>query len=129
MRLRVSNAMRRVQAEKPELLVPYIDRLIAEIGVLDQPSAQWTLPKLFEGAEKDMSAEQKEKALALVKRNLADHDDWIVLNNSIEYLARLAKSDGDLRVWLMPHLDRLSDEPRKSVARRAQKAREQLEKL
>ncbi|MDJ0612300.1 MAG: hypothetical protein QNJ29_01385 [Rhizobiaceae bacterium] len=121
-RLRVSNAMRRVQAEQPELLVPFIDRLINEIGELDQPSAQWTLPKLFEGAEAAMTSDQKSKALALVKRNLANNDDWIVLNNSIEYLARLAKDNADLQAWLMPHLERLSSETRKSVARRAQRA-------
>ena len=58
-RLRVSNAMRRVQAERPDLIVPFIDRLIEEIGALDQASAQWTLPKLFEGAEGEMSEGQK----------------------------------------------------------------------
>ena len=34
-RLRVSNALRRVQAERPDLLIPFIDRLIEEIGQLD----------------------------------------------------------------------------------------------
>ena len=125
-RLRVSNAMRRVQAEQPDLLLPFIDRLIVEIGALDQPSAQWTLPKLFEVAESEMSSEQKSRALALVKRNLAEHDDWIVLNNSIEYLARLANDNDELRNWLLPHLKRLSGETRKSVAKRAQKALEKL---
>lgn len=126
-RLRVSNAMRRVQAESPELLLPFIDKLIDEIGALDQPSAQWTLPKLFEGAETEMTSGQRTKALALVKRNIANHDDWIVLNNSIEYLARLAVDDADLRQWLLPHLEHLSGETRKSVAKRAQKALTKLE--
>ena len=121
-RLRVSNAMRRVQAERPDLIVPFIDRLIEEIGALDQASAQWTLPKLFEGAEAEMSEGQKAAALALVKRNLAEHQDWIVLNNSIEYLARLASGDGALKAWLLPHLARLSADDRKSVAKRAAKA-------
>ena len=120
-RLRVSNAMRRVQAERPDLILPLIDRMITEIGALDQPSAQWTLPKLFEGAEAEMTPDQKARALALVKRNLAEHDDWIVLNNSIEYLARLAKSDAELKTWLLPHLERCSTDPRKSVSRRAAK--------
>ncbi len=125
-RLRVSNAMRRVQSEKPDLIIPYIDRLINEIGVLDQPSAQWTLPKLFEGAEKEMSKVQKSKALALVKRNLAEHNDWIVLNNSIEYLARLAETDAKLHEWVVPHLKRLASDPRKSVSKRATKSLDNL---
>ena len=118
--------MRRVQSEKPDLIIPYIDRLINEIGVLDQPSAQWTLPKLFEGAEKEMSKVQKSKALALVKRNLAEHNDWIVLNNSIEYLARLAETDAKLHEWVVPHLKRLASDPRKSVSKRATKSLDNL---
>lgn len=128
-RLRVSNALRRVQAERPDLLLPYIDRLIAEIGELDQPSAQWTLPKLFERAEPDMTPAQRAAALEIVTRNLATHDDWIVLNNSIEYLARLARSDAPLRDWLLPHLRRCAKDSRKSVARRAAKALSALEAL
>ncbi len=127
-RLRVSNAMRRVQAERPELLLPFLDRLIEEIGLLDQPSAQWTLPKLFAGAEPDMTPDQVARAQALVRRNLSEHDDWIVLNNSIEYLTHRAKTDPSLRDWLRPHLERLTGETRKSVARRAQRALAELEK-
>jgi hypothetical protein len=118
----VFNALRRVQAERPDLIVPLIDRLLAEIGALDQPSAQWTLPKLFTEAETDMNIRQRIDALRIVKRNLAEHDDWIVLNNSIEYLSRLANSDKSLKGWLVPHLQRLSADPRKSVASRARKA-------
>ena len=61
-----------------------------------------------------------------MKRNLTEHEDWIVLNNSIEYLARLAEQDHDLRAWLMPHLARLIMDTRKSVAKRAQKAHAKL---
>ncbi len=121
-RLRTSNAMRRVQAERPDLTVPYFDRLIDEIGALDQASVQWTLAKLFEAGEPDMTPDQRARAQALVQRNLAQHDDWIVLNNSIDLLSAWAKTDADLKSWLIPHLERLSGETRKSVARRAAKA-------
>jgi len=120
-RLRVSNAMRRVEAERHDLLVPYIDRFLVEIGALDQPSAQWTLAKLFEALERDMSAEQKASATIIMQRNLAEHGDWIVLNNTMEALFAWSKDDSDLRQWLLPHLDRLATDPRKSVARRAEK--------
>ncbi len=125
-RLRVSNALRRVQAERPDLILPLIDRLIGEIGALDQPSAQWSLPKLFEGAAADMTAKQADAALTIVKRNLAHHDDWIVLNNSIEYLAVKARDDAELKTWLLPHLVRLEKDRRKSVAKRAAKHRAAL---
>lgn len=128
-RLRVSNALRRVQGVRPDLILPLMDRLQSEIANLDQPSAQWTLPKLFEGADKDMSPQQNERALEIVKCNLADDSDWIVLNNSIDYLTPRAATDHDLRDWLIPHLNRHADDARKSVAKRAQKALTKLERI
>lgn len=120
-RLRVSNAMRRVEAERHDLLVPYIDRFIEEIGELDQPSAQWTLAKLFEALEPDMSQHQKSAAQAIMQRNLAEHPDWIVLNNTMEALFAWSEDDADLRQWLKPQLERLVEDPRKSVSSRARK--------
>lgn len=120
-RLRVSNAMKRVEAANHGLLLPYIDRFIEEIGALDQASAQWTLAQLFHKLERDMSPHQLSGALAIMKRNLEHHNDWIVLNHTIETLAEWAKSDQLLKAWLLPHLERLSHDPRKSVANRAKK--------
>ena len=39
-RLRTSNAIKRISREKPEWLTPYIDRLISEVPTIDQASAQ-----------------------------------------------------------------------------------------
>ena len=121
-RLRVSNAMRRVQRERPDLTLPYMDRLIDEIGALDQPSAQWTLAKLFEAAIGDLSADQTRRARAVVKRNLGNHNDWIVLKNSIDVLELWAKNDPDLRAWMIPHLERHAGDLRKTVSGRAVRA-------
>jgi len=120
-RLRVSNAIKRVEKEHYDLLVPYIDRLIEEIGALDQASAQWTLANLFDALSQDLSPGQRSGALTIMKRNLVHHNDWIVLNNSIETLSKWAKDDDALKNWLKPHLERLSQDTRKSVAKRAQK--------
>ncbi len=128
-RLRASSAMKRVQAARPELIRPYYDRLIEEIGALDQASAQWTLAILFDAGRGDMTGEQFERAKTIVKRNLAEHDDWIVLNTSMDVLVRWAKGDRALREWLPPHLVRLSRDERKSVSKRATKALEALANL
>ena len=120
-RLRTSSAFKRVQAAQPDLIVPFYDRLIDEVGALDQASAQWTLAILFDKGRADMTPEQFVRARAIVMRNLAEHDDWIVLNTSMDVLTRWAKSDVELRAWLSPHLDRLAADPRKSVKGRAAK--------
>ncbi|MEM6590148.1 MAG: hypothetical protein AAF641_17010 [Pseudomonadota bacterium] len=120
-RLRVSNAMKRVEKERHDLLVPYINRLITEIGALDQASAQWTLADLFFALGPDMDVAQKDAALAIMKRNLAEHDDWIVLNRTMDTLLKWVDAEEGLSEWIAPHLARLANDPRKSVAKRASK--------
>ena len=120
-RLRVSNAMRRVEAERHDLLVPYIDRFIEKIGALDQASAQWTLAVLFDKLRDDMTPAQKAAAQAILQRNLAEHHDWIVLNNTMETLTHWAEEDTDRKAFLVPHLKRLEQDGRKSVMARASK--------
>ncbi|MEM7695050.1 MAG: hypothetical protein AAF318_11405 [Pseudomonadota bacterium] len=119
-RLRTSNAMMRVEAVRHDLLVPYIDRFLA-LGSLDQASAQWTLAKLFHRLADDMTPAQKQRAAALMKTNLAQHGDWIVLINTMETLTAWAAGDPSLRAWLRPELARHCGDRRKSVSGRAAK--------
>lgn len=125
-RLRTSSAVKRVEARRHDLLLPYIDRLIDEIGDLDQASAQWTLAQLFERLAPDMTDVQFKSAKTLIKRNLKCHNDWIVLNCSIQTLSTWARTDSVLKRWLKPHLQRLANDTRKSVAKRARKQLEEL---
>ena len=113
--------MKRVEAERHDLLVPYIDCFVEEIGILDQASAQWTLAQLFQRLSDDMTDTQRDGALRIMKRNIAEHDDWIVLNATIETLSEWAQYDAQLRVWLLPQLERHAQDSRKSVATRARK--------
>lgn len=125
-RLRTSSALKRVTAQHPDWLVPYIDRLSSEIADLDQASAQWTLALLYDMLLPLMSEAQQVRALAVLKRNLEHHQDWIVLNNTMQVLADWSASDPALRLWLKPHLIRLQQDSRKSVANRARKLSKRL---
>ena len=120
-RLRTSNAIKRICHQKPEWLVPYIDKFIDEISQIDQASTQWTLANLFQTLASFMTDQQKSAALTILKNNLKSHDDWIVLNNTMQTLAESANSDKKLKRWLIPHLQRLTGDKRKSVSGRAKK--------
>jgi hypothetical protein len=120
-RLRTSNAIKRVSRAKIEWLVPYIDRLISEISTIPQASTQWTLAELFQTLSSFMSETQRTQAVKVLKQNLEIAKDWIVLNNTMETLGEWAEVDSELKAWLMPHLDKLSNDSRKSVAGRARK--------
>jgi hypothetical protein len=127
-RLRTSNAMKRICAKHPEWLEPYIDRFLSEVANINQASAQWTLAQLFASLTSKMSASQKQSAVKVLKRNLEHNDDWIVQNQTMQTLADWAKTDEALKEWLEPHLDELVNDERKSVAGRAKKLRKALYK-
>ncbi|MEL6505904.1 MAG: hypothetical protein AAFO61_14180 [Pseudomonadota bacterium] len=120
-RLRVSNAMKRVSLEHPDWTMDFMDGLQSDVAAIDQASTQWTLALLFHLTRNLLSEAQKKRAIEIMQRNLAHHDDWIVLNNSMKVLAAWRDDDPALKDWLRPHLERLSKDGRKSVAGRARK--------
>ena len=120
-RVRVSNAMKRLAKAQPELLHPYIDRFLSEVAAIKQASAQWTLAQLILSWRKQLSPEQQQRAVEHLRHNLAFHQDWIVLNTTMETLAHFAKTDTELKTWMKPQIAQLITETRKSVAGRARK--------
>lgn len=127
-RLRVSNAMKRIAKASPELLHPYLDRLLDEVAFIPQASTQWTLAQLLLVYEEQLSPKQRTTAIELLKRCFDEspqpaawHKDWIVLNMTMNTLQHWSKSNPELRAWFIPHLARLASDPRKSVAGRASK--------
>lgn len=125
-RMRTSSVLKRIEKARHDLMVPFISHLIETVGTLDQPSAQWTLAQLFEELARDMTPAQLTAAKALLKHNLATKTDWIVLIQTMKTLHAWANADADIATWLHPHLERLSKDPRKSVAKNAAKLRASL---
>ena len=125
-RLRVSNAMKRVTIEHPDWTMEFIDGLQSEIAAIDQASTQWTLALLFDLLEDRLSPDQRFRAIGIMTDNLECHSDWIVLNNSMKVLGSWARNDPELARWLQPHAARLVHDERKSVASNARKLLDQL---
>ena len=120
-RLRVSNAMKRVTIEHPDWTMGFMDGLQSEIAAIDQASAQWTLALLFDLTRHLLNDHQRKRAVEIMKRNLQNHSDWIVLNNSMKVLFDWSTDDPALRDWLKPQLERLTGDTCKSVAGKARK--------
>jgi hypothetical protein len=125
-RLRVSSAMKRLCKSKKSLLIPYIDRFLNEIARIDQASTQWTLAILFDLLKNDLSEVQEKKALSVMKNNLENHNDWIVLNTTMDVLSRWSVQSEGLKIWLIPRIEKLQKDPRKSISNRANKIKQQL---
>ena len=127
-RLRVSNAMKRICISNQSYLIPYTDRILNEISQIDQASTKWTLATLFEMLKDDFSDQQFQQAKSIIKHNLETDNDWIVLNNSIETLSKWSLDDADLLDWLLPRLEKHAKDDRNSVAKRASKWLAKLKK-
>lgn len=120
-RLRTANAMKRIAREKKALLLPYMDRFLKEISKINQASTQWTLAQLFGILENDMTQIQITEAENIMKNNLANHRDWILLNQTMDTITNWSLKDENLRKWVIPHLHRLREDSRKSVSKKANK--------
>jgi len=125
-RLRVSSAMKRVAREQPDWLLPFVDRLLGEVAEIRQASTQWTLATLFQLLWERMDGSQQDRAKRLLMSNLEEWDDWIVLNTTMEVLTEWSSADPSLREWLVPQLEALQGDARRSVANRARKLLAQL---
>lgn len=123
-RLRTSNALKRIEAVDGGLVASYLPRILAKAIHIDQPSVHWTLAQLFR--RQNLTDHRWRRiegtALELLKRNLTRYDDWIVLTQTIATLEVWAQDDAELRRWLRPQLERLAHDPRKSVATKATRA-------
>lgn len=125
-RLRTSSAMKRICRKHPEWLVPYIDRFIDVIAQINQPSTHWTMAQIFLTLTHQLTPDQRERATAILKHYLENDRDWIVLCETMATLGAWAKADAALSAWLMPHLERLSVDKRKSVAKKARNTQQSL---
>lgn len=120
-RLRTSNALKRIARQRPQWLLPWLEQLLERVSKIDQASVQWTLATVFLLLESGMNAAQKNRASAIMQANLENIHDWIVLNTTMETLAKWALNDQQLKIWLLPRLQRLVNDNRGSVSRKAVK--------
>lgn len=118
-RLRAGDALEKVFRDKPELAMPYIEQLLDDVAQIYQPSVQWHLAQIL--GEVELTVEQRNRAVKLMKRNLETASDWIVLNYSLSTMAKFAREDSALCRYLVSQLHRLVDSPRRSVAHRSKK--------
>lgn len=125
-RLRVSNALKRVTCEHPEWTYDFIEGLHGEVAEIDQASTKWTLALLFDAMRDLLDDKQSRRAVEVMQRNLATSNDWIVLTTTMKVLGSWAHDDPVLAAWLRPHAERLRDDPRRSVASQARRLAESL---
>lgn len=120
-RMRVGDALEKVCRERPEWFVAHVDRLLSDLGQIEQPSVQWHVAQMLQHLHSDLSHDQVQQATELLQRNLSSSTDWIVLNVTMDVLTEWANRGAPLAGWLAPEPERLRQDERRSVAKRASK--------
>jgi hypothetical protein len=98
-RMRAGDALEKVCRERPVWFLPYVERLLGEVGGIAQPSVMWHVAQMLAQLHGRLSDAQARRAAELLKRNLVGSGDCIVLNVTMDVLADWAQSDTDLAVW------------------------------
>lgn len=120
-RLRVSNALKRICKEHPDWIYPYTDILLSKIAKINQASTQWTLATIFRLLSSLLTPKQKDTAIQQLKHNLDTHTDWIVINTTMETLFTWSKDNSLLAEWMIPRLQKFQQDSHKSISGRASK--------
>ncbi len=120
-RMRAADALEKVCRKRKEWFVPWANRFFTDFGRIAQPSVQWHTAQILDHLRPDLTDQQRQQAIDLLRDYLDESDDWIVLNTSAGILTDWAISDPKLALQLRPRLERLATDHRKSVARRATK--------
>ena len=118
-RMRAADALEKVASRRPEWLVPYVDRLLTEVAAVEQDSVRWHVSQLL--GEVPLSGDQRTRAAALLERFADEERNGFVVAHSLSSLAALAEQEPSLRPALRRRLERLANDERHSVAKRASK--------
>ena len=76
-----------------------LGRTLEVVAAIDQASTQWTLALPFDLTRDLHTPHQRARSVEIVKQNLAGHDDWIVLDNSMQVLVEWSHDDAELADW------------------------------
>ncbi len=119
-RMRAGDALEKVCCQEPEWFEPFFkERLLNEVSGINQASVKWHLAQMF--GEITMSQAEKERAVNIMLHNIETSGDWIVINLTLESLAKFARENVLNHDTFVSLLKKHQQSPYKSVASRANK--------
>ena len=121
-RLRAASASKRLWRADEEIIEPFVEGWVAHVSAIDQPSSQWTFAQFCDECDNLLTDDQRARAIETLTSYLTTSNDWIVLNSSMQPLATWAQTRPKLKKALLPRLEQLAQDDRKSVANRATKS-------
>lgn len=124
-RMRAADALEKICRQRPDWLLPYIDKFSAELAESTQPSIQWHLAQIYR--QVGLTTQQKRFAISWLKRLLATKDiDWIVAANAMNTLAQFTRDGSFAVAEMVPLLKIQQGHKSNAVIKRANKLLEEL---
>ena len=114
-RLRTSNAFKRIFSAKQELFNKWKQKFIKEIAEIDQPSAKWTSTQILNELFDQLDEKEKTQSVEICLRNLRNEKDWIVINQSLNFMRNHLERFYFKNPEMMKLLIFFVDDERKSV--------------
>jgi len=104
-RARAAGAVERITRARPDLLVPFRKRLIAEAGEIEQPDVRRHVAHMLPRVRLDLK--DRSKAIALLERYLESTEETVVVA-AMSAIGDFAVDDAPLRRRLTPTIERLA---------------------
>jgi hypothetical protein len=116
-RMRAADGLEKICRQHPAWFEPFKERLFGEWSRSVQPSLQWHLAQIL--SEISLEPAEAERAIAILLRNLAATDDWIVTNLTLESLATFVRNGAFDRQPFITILKQYQHDRHKSVVSKA----------
>lgn len=88
-RMRASDALEKICKQNPQWFEIYKDKFLNDWPKINQPSVQWHLAQIL--SEIELTPDETQLAIKILKNNLGSTDDWIVENITLESLATFTR--------------------------------------
>ena len=120
-RLRTSNAFKRIFRAKPNLFNKWKHRFIKEVAEIDQPSAKWNTIQIFDKLFDQLDDKEKTQSVEICLRYLRNEEDWIDINQSLNFIRNLLERFDFKDPKMMKLLKNFVNDERKSISKNAEK--------
>lgn len=123
-RMRAADATEKVCRQRPQLIKPYIGKLIAKIAPIAQQEVQWHVAQLFGHAT--LTKAQTKKAVDILFTYIKETESNIVKVFSIQALADIAERDSQYKKAVLALIAKEMKSGHKSIVSRGRKLLRQL---
>lgn len=125
-RMRAADALEKICRQRPDWLLPYVDRLQADFSDHPQASVQWHLAQIYRQVE--LASPQKRHAIKWLQTVLSDTDvDWIVAANAMRTLVMFTQDGSAPKDVTVDLLELQRTHASKTVVRKADAFLRELE--